>query len=217
VPVSSLHVEIVAQTRHYSRAVPGTGTILAGPGRTWIVLFCVVAELTHRVSVKWPSIGQVNDALPCLPHTTGTRPPSRREHLGDALGGDGGKVRGPGVAVIRRCGDRPVVLLGPVRGGGHNDLRDVREHRQAVERAPSGDGQVLRRGLVPHVQVSQWAPRGRTHPGPPAPPWRASDCCASAASSPRHRVRPRRCRLQRARDMLAHLVHRVVHLLLHRC
>ena len=55
-PVPALRVEIVAQARHYSRAVPGTGTILTGPGRAWTVLFRAVPGLAHRVSVKWPSI-----------------------------------------------------------------------------------------------------------------------------------------------------------------
>jgi hypothetical protein len=56
VPVPALRVEIVAQARHYSRAVPGTGTILTGPGRAWTVLFRVVPGPAHRVSAKWPSI-----------------------------------------------------------------------------------------------------------------------------------------------------------------
>jgi hypothetical protein len=56
VPVPALRVEIVAQARHYSRAVPGTGTILTGPGRAWTVLFRAVPRPAHRVSAKWPSI-----------------------------------------------------------------------------------------------------------------------------------------------------------------
>jgi hypothetical protein len=56
VPVPALRVEIVAQARHYSRAVPGTGTILPGPGRAWTVLFRAVPGPAHRVSAKWPSI-----------------------------------------------------------------------------------------------------------------------------------------------------------------
>jgi hypothetical protein len=56
VPVPALRVEIVAQARHYSRAVPGTGTILTGPGRAWTVLFRAVTGPAHRVSAKWPSI-----------------------------------------------------------------------------------------------------------------------------------------------------------------
>jgi hypothetical protein len=56
VPVPALRVEMVAQARHYSRVVPGTGTILVGLGRAWAVLFRVVPGLTHRVSAKWPSI-----------------------------------------------------------------------------------------------------------------------------------------------------------------
>jgi hypothetical protein len=56
VPVPALRVEIVAQARHYSRAVPGTGTILTGPGRAWTVLFRAVPGPAHRVSAKWPSI-----------------------------------------------------------------------------------------------------------------------------------------------------------------
>ena len=55
-PVPALRVEIVAQARHYSRAVPGTGTILTGPSRAWTVLFRAVDELAHRVSAKWSSI-----------------------------------------------------------------------------------------------------------------------------------------------------------------
>jgi hypothetical protein len=54
--VPALRVEIVAQVRHYSRVVPGTGTILTGSGRAWTVLFRVVSGLAHRVSAKWPSI-----------------------------------------------------------------------------------------------------------------------------------------------------------------
>jgi hypothetical protein len=57
VPVPALRVEIVAQARHYSRVVPGTGTILTGPGRAWTVLFRAVPGPAHRVSAKWPSIG----------------------------------------------------------------------------------------------------------------------------------------------------------------
>jgi hypothetical protein len=59
VPVPALRVEIVAQTRHYSRAVPGTGTILAGPGRAWTVLFRAMSGLAYRVSAKWPSISAI--------------------------------------------------------------------------------------------------------------------------------------------------------------
>jgi hypothetical protein len=54
--VPALRVEIMAQTRHYNRVVPGTGTILTGPDRAWTVLFRAVPALAHRVSVKWPSI-----------------------------------------------------------------------------------------------------------------------------------------------------------------
>jgi hypothetical protein len=59
VPVPALRVEIVAQARHYSRVVPGTGTILTGPGRACTVLFRAVRGLAHRVSAKWPSIPHV--------------------------------------------------------------------------------------------------------------------------------------------------------------
>jgi hypothetical protein len=45
VPVPALRVEIVAQARHYSRVVPGTDTILTGPGRAWTVLFRAVPGL----------------------------------------------------------------------------------------------------------------------------------------------------------------------------
>jgi hypothetical protein len=38
--------------------VPGTGTILTGPGRAWTVLFRAVPGPAHRVSAKWPSITQ---------------------------------------------------------------------------------------------------------------------------------------------------------------
>jgi hypothetical protein len=63
VPVPALRVEIVAQARHYSRAVSGTDTILTGPDRAWTVLFRVVPGPAHRVSAKWPSIGTVNLAV----------------------------------------------------------------------------------------------------------------------------------------------------------
>jgi hypothetical protein len=53
----------VAQARHYSRAVPGTGTILTGPGRAWTVLFRAVPVPAHRVSAKWPSIVQVGGEI----------------------------------------------------------------------------------------------------------------------------------------------------------
>jgi hypothetical protein len=69
VPVPALRVEIVAQARHYSRVVPGTGTILTGPGRAWTVLFRAVPGLAHRVSVKWPSI-DVHE-LRCGPWASG--------------------------------------------------------------------------------------------------------------------------------------------------
>jgi hypothetical protein len=69
VTVPALRVEIVTQTRHYSRAVPGTGTILAGPDRIWTVLFRVVPRLAHRVNAKWPSISALSiDHSPLLPH-----------------------------------------------------------------------------------------------------------------------------------------------------
>jgi hypothetical protein len=61
VPVPALRVEIVAQARHYSRVVPGTDTILTGPGRAWTVLFRAVPGLVHRVSAKWPSISWHKD------------------------------------------------------------------------------------------------------------------------------------------------------------
>jgi hypothetical protein len=64
--VPALRVEMVAQARHYSRVVPGTGTILVGSGRTWTVLFRVVSGLAHRVSVEWPSI----DPMPRICHNT---------------------------------------------------------------------------------------------------------------------------------------------------
>jgi hypothetical protein len=76
VPVPALRVEIVAHARHYSRAVPGTGTILTGPGRAWTVLFRAVPGLAHRVSAKWPSIplGELpivrgDEVSPCRGHT----------------------------------------------------------------------------------------------------------------------------------------------------
>jgi hypothetical protein len=56
VPVPAPRVEMAAQARHYSHVVPGTGTMLAGPGRAWVELFRVLLGLTHRVSAKWPSI-----------------------------------------------------------------------------------------------------------------------------------------------------------------
>jgi hypothetical protein len=45
--------------------VPGTDTILARSGRDWAMLFRVVSGLTHRVSVKWPSIAV---GMPLLVH-----------------------------------------------------------------------------------------------------------------------------------------------------
>jgi hypothetical protein len=80
VPVPALRVEIVAQAWHYSRAVPGTGTILTGPGRTWTVLFRAVPGPAHRVSAKWPSIGG--------------RPKSGEVDLGPPV--KSGRVRGHG-------------------------------------------------------------------------------------------------------------------------
>jgi hypothetical protein len=62
VPVPALRVEMVAQAQHYSRAVPGSGTILTGPGCAWAVLFRVMPGLAHRVSAKWSSIAW---PLPC--------------------------------------------------------------------------------------------------------------------------------------------------------
>jgi hypothetical protein len=56
VPVPALRIEIVAQARHYSCVVPGTDTILTGPGRVWTVFFRAVTGLAHRVSAKWPYI-----------------------------------------------------------------------------------------------------------------------------------------------------------------
>jgi hypothetical protein len=52
VHVPALRVEMVAQTQYYSFDVPDTGTILAGPGRDWTVLFRIVVRLTNRISVK---------------------------------------------------------------------------------------------------------------------------------------------------------------------
>jgi hypothetical protein len=34
----------------------GPGTMLAGPGRAWVVLFRVVPGPAHHVSANWPSI-----------------------------------------------------------------------------------------------------------------------------------------------------------------
>jgi hypothetical protein len=54
--VPALRVEMVAQTRHYSRAVPDTDTILVGPDHAWAVFFRVVTGPAYRISAKWPSI-----------------------------------------------------------------------------------------------------------------------------------------------------------------
>jgi hypothetical protein len=71
VPVPALRVEMVAQARHYSHAVPDTSTILVGSGRAWA---------DHRVTAKWPSIGSTTEA--CHPsyrwHTTQRRLGPRR-------------------------------------------------------------------------------------------------------------------------------------------
>jgi hypothetical protein len=71
VPVPALRVEMVAQAWHYSRAVPLTGTILAGPGHAWVVLFRVVPGLPHRVSAKWPSM---SGSSPPLSPSSSTKP-----------------------------------------------------------------------------------------------------------------------------------------------
>ena len=56
VPGPTLWAEMAAQAWHYGRAVPGTSTMLAGPGRAWAMLFRAMPGLAHRVSVKWKNI-----------------------------------------------------------------------------------------------------------------------------------------------------------------
>ena len=51
-PGPALRVDLAAQAQHYGRAVPGTGTMLAGPGRAWAMLFRAVPGPPHRVSAK---------------------------------------------------------------------------------------------------------------------------------------------------------------------
>lgn len=59
--VPALRAEMAVQTRHYSRTVLGTNTMLAEPDRAWIVLFRVVPQLAHRFSANWPSIDRVTE------------------------------------------------------------------------------------------------------------------------------------------------------------
>jgi hypothetical protein len=56
VPGPTLRAQLVAQTRHYVRAVPGTGTKRNELCRAWAVLFSAMPEPAHRVSAIWPSI-----------------------------------------------------------------------------------------------------------------------------------------------------------------
>jgi hypothetical protein len=59
--VPALRVKMAVQTRHYSRTVLGTDTMLVEPDRAWTVLFRVVPRPAHRVSANWPSIDRVTE------------------------------------------------------------------------------------------------------------------------------------------------------------
>ena len=51
-PGPALRADLAAQARHYGRVVLGTGTMLAGLGHAWVVLFRALPGPGHRVSVK---------------------------------------------------------------------------------------------------------------------------------------------------------------------
>jgi len=51
--------ELAAQARARGRAVPGTGTQAAGPGRAWAVLSRVVPVPAHRARPIWKTLGQM--------------------------------------------------------------------------------------------------------------------------------------------------------------
>jgi hypothetical protein len=44
VPRLALRADMAAQARHYNWTVPGTGTVGAGPGQAWAVLFSAMPE-----------------------------------------------------------------------------------------------------------------------------------------------------------------------------
>jgi hypothetical protein len=56
-PGLTLWTELVAQTRHYVRAKPDTGSIWTRLCRAWAMLFSAVPRPAHHVSAIWPSIG----------------------------------------------------------------------------------------------------------------------------------------------------------------
>jgi hypothetical protein len=56
VPGLTLRAQLVAQARHYIRAVPGTGTKRNVSCRASAVLFSAVPGPAHRVSAIWPTI-----------------------------------------------------------------------------------------------------------------------------------------------------------------
>jgi hypothetical protein len=66
VPGPTQRAQVVAQARHYVRAVPGTGTKRTVSCRASAVLFSAVSVPAHRVSAIWPTIaaGQVHEAAP---------------------------------------------------------------------------------------------------------------------------------------------------------
>ena len=59
VPGPTLRAQVVAQARHYVRAVPGTGTKRTVPCRASAVLFSAVPGPARRVSAIWPTIGAI--------------------------------------------------------------------------------------------------------------------------------------------------------------
>ena len=61
VPGPALRADMTAQARHYDRAVPGTGTKRAEPGRAWAVLLSAVPGPAHSARAKWPNIGWCDD------------------------------------------------------------------------------------------------------------------------------------------------------------
>jgi hypothetical protein len=56
VPGPTLRAQVVAQARHYVRAVPDTGTKRTVPCRASAVLFSAVPVPARRVSAIWPTI-----------------------------------------------------------------------------------------------------------------------------------------------------------------
>jgi hypothetical protein len=63
-PGPALRAEVVAQARHYDRAVPGTGTISLGPGRARAVLYSAMPMPAQQAWPIWPSIQQEQGRWP---------------------------------------------------------------------------------------------------------------------------------------------------------